>query len=194
MVPVKNFSYKREVLRKLIHFSSAIFPAILFYFGKNISIPIFLIFTLTFIVFDFLRMRNVKIKKLYLFFFNYVTRPSEESKLTGATYVFISILFISIFFSKETALASLLIMSISDPFAALVGRSFGSFSILNKSLEGSISFFVITFLILFLLNFDSLVILTVASFCTIIELFSKKINIDDNLLVPICASLLLSIF
>ena len=138
-------------------------------------------------------MRNVKLKN-YIYFFNYVTRPSEESKLTGATYVFYFNFIYKFFSIKEIALASLLIMSISDPFAALVGRSFGSFSILNKSLEGSISFFVITFLILFLLNFDSLVILTVASFCTIIELFSKKINIDDNLLVPICASLLLSIF
>ena len=70
----------------------------------------------------------------------------------------------------------------------------GNFIILNKTLEGSISFFIISVIVLSAFGFSSETILYVSIFCTLIELISNKIKIDDNLLVPLSSAILLFIF
>ena len=85
-------------------------------------------------------------------------------------------------------------MILSDPIASLVGRSFGKFKLVGeKTLEGSIVFFIITAIVLINFEFTSFKVMFVASGATLIELFSKEINIDDNLLIPLVSAGLLFI-
>ena len=190
---LQNFSYQREVLRKLIHLSSSFFPFMLLYLGKDICLPIFSSITILFLLADYMRIKNLKFKAIYNIFFKIVTRPIEERRLTGATHVFLSILIITILFDVKIACASLLIMSFSDSIGALIGRYFGKFKILDKSLEGSISFFIVSVLVLLLFDFSIDKILYVSLVCTIVELLSNKIKVDDNFSVPLSAAVLLTI-
>ena len=192
-MPLQSFSYRREVLRKLIHLSSSFFSFMLLYLGKEICLPIFLSITIIFLLADYMRIKNFKFKKIYNIFFKIVTRPAEERHLTGAAHVFLSILIITILFDVKIACASLLIMSFADPAGALLGRYFGKFKILDKSLEGSISFFIVSVLVLLSFNFSIDKILYVSLACTVVELLSNKIKIDDNFSVPLLAAILLTI-
>tara|TARA_Y100000994_G_scaffold85259_1_gene70447 strand:- start:122 stop:703 length:582 start_codon:yes stop_codon:yes gene_type:complete len=191
---VKDFSYKREVLRKIIHFSSSVFAFMLFFLGKSICIPLFIIIAILFFVADFLRLKNQYVQNIYNIFFDVVTRNSEKNRITGASYVFLSIVLVTLLFDVKIAVASLLIMSFADPVASLMGRAFGNFIILNKTIEGSVSFFIVSVIVLSVFDFSSETILYVSIFCTLIELVSNKIKIDDNLLVPLSSAVLLFIF
>ncbi len=189
-----EFSYKREILRKILHLSTCVFALMLLCFGKKICIPVFLSLAIIFFTLDFLRLKNKHIQRLYNNFFGIVTKHYEEIHFTSASYVFLSLIIVAIVFEVRIASAALLIMSLSDPIASIIGRAYGKFYIFDKSLEGSITFFIVSVMILLSFDFSSDVILSVAALCTLIELFSNKIHIDDNLSVPIAASVILFIF
>ena len=189
-----EFSYKREILRKILHLSTCIFALMILCFGKKICIPIFLSLAILFFALDFLRLKNKYIQRFYNIFFGIVTKHYEEEQLTSASYVFLSLIIVAIVFEVRIASAALLIMSLSDPIASLLGRAYGKFYIFDKTLEGSITFFIVSTMVLLSFDFSSDVILGVAVLCTLIELFSTKMHIDDNLSVPITASVLLFIF
>ena len=138
-----EFSYKREILRKVFHLSTCVFALMLLYFGKTICIPFFLSLAIIFFVLDFLRLKNKHVQRLYNIFFGIVTKHYEERQLTSASYVFLSLIIVAIVFEVRIASSALLIMSLSDPIASLVGRGYGKFYIFEKSLEGSIAFFIV---------------------------------------------------
>ena len=85
--------------------------------------------------------------KIYLTFFSIVTRDIEkrQNNVTGASYYLLGCLIVVYFFEDiNLIMASLLVMSISDSVAALIGVKYGKTKIYgNKSLEGSFSFFFI---------------------------------------------------
>ena len=189
---MNQFSLQREFLRKILHLAVIIFPILLLKFGKSICMPYFLIITVLFLLFDVLRIKNDSIKVFYDKYFNIVTKKYEADKLTSASYVFLSLLIVVFLFDETSASAALMIMVLSDPVASLAGRIFGSFKLVgDKTLEGSIAFFIISVIILLLFNFEAFEILLVSIGATLIELFSKKIKIDDNLLIPLVSASLL---
>ena len=120
----------------------------------------------------------------------------EHFQFTGAIYVLTSALLCLCFFGKEVAAIALTVMLISDSAAALVGRSIGKIKIYkNKTLEGTLAFFL-TAVIINLLFFpiypfggESVIACLVA---TLAEVYEDKIEIDDNLSVPIFFSVMLT--
>ena len=166
----------------------------LLFLGKSVCIPLFIIIAILFFVADVLRLKNQHVQNIYNIFFDVVTRNSEKNRMTGASYVFLSIVLVTLLFDVKIAVVSLLIMSLADPVASLVGRAFGKFRFLGKTLEGSISFFIVASIILLAFNFPTGVVLYVSIFCTLVELLSNKIQVDDNLLIPLSSALLLFIF
>ena len=115
---------------------------------------------------------------------------------TGATYYLLGCLFVILFFGKNNhsiIIASLLIMSISDSFAAIIGIKFGQTKLYkNKSLEGSFSFFITAFIILvcFVSDLHLFESIFVAFIITLIELFSYQ-QLNDNITIPICSAILI---
>ena len=87
-----EFSYKREILRKILHLSTCAFALMLLYFGKKVCIPVFLSLGIVFFTLDFLRLKNKHIERLYNIFFGIVTKDYEEKQLTSASYVFLSLI------------------------------------------------------------------------------------------------------
>ena len=176
-------SLTNEILRKAIHLSNLIVPLFLFYYGRDLTLYILIPVTFFCILLDLLRIKNQKVRDFYNIFFKSITREQESAHLTGASYVFIASTITIILFPETIAIAALMIMSISDTFAAIIGRTYGSIIIGRKSLEGSTSF-LITSLAIVLLFPELKIFISIISvlIATIAELYTP---ITDNLSIPI---------
>ncbi|RMH06683.1 MAG: phosphatidate cytidylyltransferase [Aquificota bacterium] len=107
------------------------------------------------------------------------SRPSYQA-LWANFGVFLSFLF----FGRGSASVGVVVLGVGDAFASLVGMRWGKRRIMGKSLEGSLAFFLSTFVVLlpFLGVFKAFLI---AFVCTFVEL----LPLEDNLTIPLSASL-----
>ena len=185
-------TYRQEVYRKLIHISSSFIGIMLWYMGKNTIIPYIIIIAIIFIIFDYSRKHIHFLKNIYESTFGFVTREHEYQTFSGATWVFLGTGISICIFNEKIALISILVMSLSDSAAALIGIKYGNTKLFNKSLEGTVSFFIITYAIIFSFLSASAHFVLIASLCiTLIELFSTH-HINDNILIPIATGVILS--
>lgn len=194
---MSNFNYKNEILRKLIHLFDSVIPLSLFYISRENLLFILTPITIIFIILDFSRHHITFLGKIYSTFFNIVTREIEQKRnnVTGASYYLLGCLIVVYFFNDiNIIISSLLIMSISDSFAALVGVKYGKTKIYGKkSLEGSFSFFISTIIILYMFmnNLSTIEYIYISLLITLVELFSFH-RINDNLTIPVFAALVLN--
>ncbi len=180
-----------ELVRKAIHLSSSIIPLSYWYlFERDVILRGVIFLSLGFLTAEYLRMHSSGSKQLFLKFFGPALRNHEKKKLTGATYVFTGSVICIFLFPKELAVPSLLILSIADTFAALIGIPFGKHKFLAKSMEGSLGFFIVSMIILSVFFPHQLVLnILIAALVTIAEAF--PMNLDDNFLIPILSGTLL---
>jgi len=173
--------------------SSSFIPILLYCFGKKDFFPWMLTIAIIFPIIDYLRRYSSVLYLIADIIFQKITRPNEISKITGASWLLIGSGITIFLFNQKVAIVSLLIMSISDSLAAILGIKYGNTILFNKSLEGTcIFFFSTTILISILTSVPILITLIIALVLTIIELFSTEI-FNDNLLIPIFAGFLLTI-
>ena len=182
------FTYQQEIARKTIHILNIVIPFILYLSDRTFTLIVLIPVTLIFVSLDYLRLINKKIEIIYNYFFTYITRDEEEKKITGASYVFLSSTIVIFFFSKEIAICSLLIMSISDTLAALIGRRYGVVKLKNKTLEGSLIFFMSSIVIVLIMNLNLLIAIPSTLIATYVE-YANPADIDDNFSVPISFSI-----
>ena len=183
--------YRGEIMRKIIHLSSSVFPFSILFFDVYLCKIIFPIIALIFFMIDYLRINNGNFNKIYSTIFNVVTRKSEESIINGGTYVFISAAICVHIFTPTIAVISLLVLSICDSLAAIIGIPYGRTNFFDKSLEGSLIFFISCLCILYLFSIDWRIAIASTTITTLIE--SKKLHMDDNILIPLTMGILLSI-
>ena len=108
----------------------------------------------------------------------------------GAIYFAISCLFCLIFFDKSIVVPAIAALAVLDSIATIIGLRYGRNRISNgKSLEGSFAGMVATLfvLIFFLPPIQALAASFVAG---VVEILSP---VDDNLTIPVCICLLLTI-
>lgn len=145
-----------------------------------------------FLLAEYLRLNFEWARNLFMTVFGPAIRKHEKQKLTGATYVFTGAVLSIFLFPKSIAVPALLILSISDTLAAIVGIPFGRHRFLKKSLEGSISFLISTLIILYLFFPDKHVAnILIAVIATLAEAYPMKL--DDNFLIPLLTGVLLLI-
>lgn len=187
-------NFKNEFHRKLVHLGSAIIPISYYYFfNREISLLILFCISIFFIFIEMLRINNVFINKIFLKIFGLMIRKSEKNTFTGATISLISCFFLILIFEKKIAVFSMLILCISDGFAAIIGKRWGKNKIFNKSFEGSLAFFLISSIIgLLFLEINILGLLIVSIILTFSELIPSPIN--DNIIVPFSAASTISLY
>ena len=186
-------TYHQEVFRKMIHMSSSCIAILLWYFGKDDSLPWILLAAILFPILDCSRKYIPSIKKLYFKLFGIVTRPYEYQVLSGASWVFMGAGLTAYLFNEKVAVIALLVMSLSDSAAALIGIKYGTTRLFNKSLEGTFAFLISSYLIIIILSSASLMLLLIASItATAIELFSTP-KFNDNILIPIATAFILTL-
>jgi len=180
--------------RKLFHVMSAIFVIPVFILPDPTRKIFFIGLFILVLMIDTLRLSNGGFRKLFLLFFKEILKDQEHRTYSGATFLFFSFMILNIFFSKEIAAFSMLLLSISDPLAALFGkymrpriRIFG-----DKTLWGLVGFIIGGALIsIFFHNIPWKSKMIAVAVGALVELLSR--GIDDNLLIPVSCALALQI-
>ena len=182
--------------RKLIHILVGCFASFSpLFFSSNLPS---IILALIFILVD---MVNVKYKL-------YKSMESINKLSLGTIFFPVSYLIFSLFFWNYTEffILSFLILSIADPLASIIGENLKEPKVYRvwidkKSIEGTITFFTTSFLILY---FGSFILFPyplgyifcfsffIATFATIAELISAKGS--DNISIPVISILLMIAF
>ena len=187
----------------ILNLSSLWIPAAIYFMPKIVLIPILLVILTGNIVLEYGNFKKYSwARKSFGVLFFRTLRNKEMSRenfqFTGAIYVLASAILCICFFEKEVACIALTVMLICDSVAALVGRSVGKIKIYkNKTLEGTLAFFItavvinLLFIPIYPFTVKSLVACLVV---TLAELYEDKIEIDDNLSVPVFLSVVLTYF
>ena len=121
----------------------------------------------------------------------------DHFEATGSLYVLSAAILCPLMFSQTVATIALTIMLTSDTCAALFGKAFGTRNLYKKkSLEGTSAFFLCTLLVLMLytpiypVTYASIIAAFLATLC---EMFEDKLEIDDNLSVPLVIGIILTL-
>ena len=180
-----------EIKRKIVHLATLIIP-IGYALTSEKTVLIFLLpFFLCYLFVDLLRHFHSGMASLFQkYLFGKVLREEEKRNLMGSTYFLFSSLLTILLFPKSIAIASLLILILSDAAAALVGKWIGKIKIFKKTLEGSMAFFLCSLLIVWSYPHLNRFSGTLAALgATMIEMV--PIKMDDNLTIPIVAGVIM---
>ncbi|MGD9899162.1 MAG: diacylglycerol/polyprenol kinase family protein [Calditrichaceae bacterium] len=190
---IQSLDLSAEIKRKLIHISISVLPLMyIFLLSRNQILLISIVLSVGFLSADLLRIYSNRAGKYFLLIFSGLLRDEEAGKkITGATWLFTGITLTIALFPKEIAVPAILIATLADPVAALTGKSFGSLRIKNKTVEGSIGFFLTAVVILLIYQGANWVAPAMAFILTLVELFPAGLN--DNLTLPLMTAILLTL-
>jgi dolichol kinase len=178
---------KVEISRKIVHLATLSIPIGYAILPEKTVVVILLFLFLGFLSVDLLRHYHSGMASLFRkYFLGTVLREEEGATLMGSTYFLFSTLLTILLFPKSIAIASLLILILSDTAAALIGKGIGKVSIFGKTLEGSLAFFFSSLLIVWLYPNLNRISGTLASLgTTVVEVLPLRVN--DNLTIPLVA-------
>lgn len=187
-----------QIPRRLFHASMGIGVGLVYQFLLTHSRAIYILGFCACVVYILEQIRinypelsgNIKIINKYLF------RAEEQLKESAGVPYVMGILLTLISFPKVVALVAIYTLAVADPMSAIIGIKYGKTKVVpHKSLEGSLAFFVSSFLITFLVFFwwtsflgswvwpVVLLSFLVALITSIFEMI--PLRIDDNLTIPL---------
>lgn len=158
---------KTELKRKTLHLTGLTVPALYLLLGREVTLlfvaTAFALFVVLepFRIIEELRDRvKVRLKLISPEMVSGVEalerhvrdieRAHEREGIAAHVYFALASLVIIYFFSREIALASITVATVGDALAAIVGRNFGRHRFSNgKSLEGSLTYFISGFLVIY---------------------------------------------
>ena len=130
--------------------------------------------------------------------FKLILKAEEKKRfLTTTTTFLVSSLLTIVFFKKEVAIYSLCFLVIGDAASALIGTYFGRIKIKNKSLEGSLAFFIACLISAALVNKLSKLSLPLPvlliGILTAATVEALPIPLDDNFTVGLSCGIVMTI-
>jgi dolichol kinase len=184
--------FRNEIYRKLIHIASSAFPlAYLFLLDRITILWIVGICAALLVAGELLRLRFSLFARLFKQLFSAVVRQKEDHSFTGATFVFSAAFLTILLFEKLVAVFALLVLSLADSMAALVGKRWGRRPLLDKTVEGTVTFLIVAVLLSFVMpGIPRQAAFIAALVATLVELLPSPVN--DNLLVPLSAAISIS--
>lgn len=180
----KESKHKKILLRKFVHILLSLILIFLFLISKSSS----LIFTLFLFESGFF-LFNLQKTKIYSVNFLKIDENEFNENAFKAFWLTLAFLFLFSFFEEKIVLVSSLVLCISDSVAAF--GKFGKTKIhKNKTLLGSLLFFISSFLIAsFFVKIYVAILYSI--FVTMVEAFSP---IEDNFPIALSSSLILKFF
>lgn len=186
--------FKGEILRKMIHFSSALIPLGYLFLDKFTVISLLVVLLIFMAAFELLKYKSETVYHIYLKYFKHMLREHEYDKfkfrINGASWVVLSAIFCILLFPKLIAVTGLLMLSFADSSSALLGRIFGKKQYApNRSYVGTAVFFIVGILIAlltpkyfgglreYLIGFVMVIVTTVAD--------GLNLPVDDNFTIPV---------
>lgn len=177
-----------EIRRKIFHLVSLVIPLGYLILERETTLKAVAIAFVFVITVELARLFIPRFRNRIHQFFSSIMRGAEEKKLSGVTYMLIGAWVTIYLFEKEVAIIALLLVSISDAAAAIVGTAYGKIHLWQKTLEGSVAFFTVTGLMMILVNDLSLEQKLVGMISgTLVELLPIPVN--DNLSLPVVIAL-----
>jgi dolichol kinase len=177
-----------EITRKIVHLATLSIPVGYAFLSEKTALIVLVPLFLAFLFVDLLRQYHQGTASLFeKYFFGNVLRERERDAFMGSTYFLFSSVLTILLFPKPIAIASLLILILSDTSAALIGKGIGKHRVFGKTVEGSAAFLICSLLIVWLYPGLDRFSGTLASVgATLIELL--PVRLDDNLTIPLVAS------
>jgi len=181
---MQEFSLKKELQRKAVHGTSVLIVIAYFFLPKTLILLI-----LTALLIAFLELEYVRIDlRLKLPLFQQFYREKEKDRLAGHVFFLLGAIISISVYSKEIAMAAVLMTTFGDAAAAIFGKRFGMVwlpKLKDRALEGCMAELFIDLAIGFVFLDSWLVIVVMAGTATIVETVVNKM--DDNLLIPLFA-------
>lgn len=188
--------YRAEISRKVLHLCSATTPIVYMFLDQHTMLVLLTPFTVVAVVIELCRHFSPSFHALFRRYVGFMVRSAEWDRVTGATYVMIGALLTVWLFPRDVAIAVMLIQTISDAAAALVGLRYGRSRFMGKSLPGSLAFFVTAVAILWValpeskgVGFVSALAATVAEALPVLRW--GRLELNDNLSVPLLTGLVI---
>jgi dolichol kinase len=180
-----------EIKRKIVHLATLVVPVGYALTSEETVIRFLVPFFLALLSVDLLRQFHSGMASLFRkYFFGRVLREEETPTFMGATYFIFSTILTILLFPKSIAIASILILILSDTAAALIGKWIGRVKILGKTLEGSMAFLLTSLLIVWIYpDLDRFSGSLAALGAALVEILPIKVN--DNLTIPLVAGAIL---
>lgn len=192
----------QEIYRKIIHLSSLWIPVLIYFAPRSLSLLVFAVLLIGDITIEYGSFRqHGQIRKYFNTIFGKILRRKERNRIrfvpSGSIYVLASAFICSLLFIKPIAVIAMTVMLISDSLAALVGSTIGQHKIYKqKSLEGTIAFFISAIIVNMLFepiyHFTYTNVIACAT-ATVLELFEDKLELDDNLAIPLSIGIILTL-
>jgi dolichol kinase len=183
---------KHEIGRKIIHLASVfVIPSNIF-IGHEFTIY-FLIFVIPlYFISEILRVRKIYIP-LISDVTGYCSYNFEKKYFVYSPLIFaISILVLITFFPETNAYVGIIALTLGDGISGLIGKQFGKTKLFynkKKSLEGSTSMFILTFIISFIFVQKIVIVFILSFIATLVESISNEAI--DNFTVPFSVSLIM---
>lgn len=178
MIIVLCTNNKTELIRKAIHVISGVIIVCALILLNNIEVICFLLLLTVAALLNAL-IYSYQETQFYRGSIGLVTFPIGIL----ITYVLFSNI------SLKAVLCGVLVLAFADAAAAIIGSKWGKPWFNKKSLLGSLTFFIVTLVIISLYTNDHIILIQIASIVTVMELISKKGA--DNILIPLSVTALL---
>ncbi|MEE2901723.1 MAG: SEC59/DGK1/VTE5 family protein [Myxococcota bacterium] len=186
--------------RSLLHATSGVLGAVLVevFLTPTLALWIAIIFSSYAWATEFVRRRSPKFNERVMAFYGAVAHPHEHHRINSATWYCTALLILAVLFEMYQISIALAVLGLADPAAALIGRRWGKIKLINnRTLEGTLTFIVIGFIVSWIVlsiwhrgqfTYSQILVLSfAASFCGALgELFAGRI--DDNILTPVTAA------
>jgi dolichol kinase len=185
--------YRPASSRRLFHLATGLTLALLvFRLGREKAVILIGSLFLITVLVETLRLRINAFNRVLVGWFGSLLKERETHYPTGVGYFLGGILICLLLFHLEVALASIVILSVGDPAASVVGQRWGRIRIGKKSMEGAVAFWVcaMTAGVFFQGFWPGLPFLTYsigALTGAVVECL--PIRVDDNLILPLATGL-----
>lgn len=188
---------KGEIMRKSIHYTSALIPVIYYYINKNTALIILSLILITMLIIEYVKYKNDSFYNFYMKYFKFMLREHEYDKrvfrINGATWVILSCIICILLFPKLIAIMGMLFLSLADSTSGILGRLFGKKMYApNRSYIGTFVFFISGLIVIaitpkYVYSINEYLICTAAVvITTAAEAFN--LHIDDNFTIPVVGS------
>jgi dolichol kinase len=205
-----SFRRESEIPRQLVHMSGLAFITLAFFIDKMSVGMLFMLAALFFLLYSeyvsrcgkdhrtVLSRLECRLRDFALMF----ERRDAKKPFAGAFWFYFGAGLAFLLFPLYSASAAAAILAVSDSLSTIIGKRFGRHPVLGKkTLEGTAAFFASAFLVctLFLNPFVGVTGAIAATFAELIpewrRISSSRLSglLDDNLLIPIVAGLVLTI-
>jgi len=155
--------------------------------SRLLAIAALSVVLLALLLLDFVRLRDPRVNALFFRVFRPFASPREARKTASSTWYVVGILSALLLFPIPVVVPGVLVLAMADPAASVLGRLLGRHRLGKGSVEGTLIFSAVAFLVL--LPFLPPPAAAVGAMLTaLVEIL--PLGLDDNFTIPLTASTL----